>query len=306
MNAALLAAAWISLAPVLIPRQEVAVTAANGRLYLIGGLAGTAVLDSVEEYDPATNQWRLVAPLPRPLHHTAAASIGNSVYVVGGYGTIDFDPVRTAYRYDIPDDRWTRIADLPTARGALAAVAIDGRIYAVGGFPGGHDLTVYTPATNSWRALPDMPTRREHLAAAAARGTLFVAGGRFTGKTNAFECYEPEFDRWTILPPMPTARGGIAAATLNDRIYVFGGEGNPATPTGVFEQTESFDLDTFTWRTEPPMPHPRHGIGAATIGNFIHIPAGSAVEGFGTSAVHDALTEPPPSPPGPKRRSVRH
>ena len=302
MNAALLvAAAWISLAPVLIPRQEVAVTAANGKLYLIGGIAGTEVLAAVEEYDPLTNRWRFVAPLPAPLHHTAAASIGNSIYVVGGYATLAFDPQSVVYRYDIATDQWTRLADLPAPRGALGAVAIDGMIYAVGGVPGGRALTVYDPAINRWRSLPDMPTPREHLGATAARGILFVAGGRLTGNTNAFECYEPEFDRWTILPPMPTARGGIAAAALRDRIYVFGGEGNPFTETGVFEETESFDLNTFTWRKEVPMPHPRHGIGAATIGNFIHVPAGAAVQGFGTSSAHDAITEELPA----KRRAVR-
>lgn len=302
MHAALLAVAWISLAPVLIPRQEVAVTSANGRLYLIGGIAGEEVLDAVEEYDPLTNRWRFVAPLPRPLHHTAAAAIGNSIYVVGGFATLAFDPQSTVYRYDIATDTWTSVAELPSPRGALAAVAINGKLYAVGGVPGGRALTVYDPAADRWRALPDMPTPREHLAAAAARGILFVAGGRFVGNTNAFECYEPDFDRWTTLPPMPTARGGIAADALRDRIYVFGGEGNPATPTGVFEETESFDLITFTWRTDRPMPHPRHGLGAATIGNFIHVPAGAAVQGFGTSAAHDAITEELP----PRRRAVGH
>ena len=101
---------------------------------------------------------------------------------------------------------------------------------------------------------------------------------------------------------MPTARGGIAAATLGDRIFVFGGEGNPATNTGVFSETESFDLVTFTWRSEPPMPHPRHGIGAATIGDFIYIPAGAIAQGFGATDVHDAIAIALP----PKRRAARH
>jgi len=287
----LIAAAWISFAPVLTPRQEVAVAAADGKLYLIGGLAGSDVLSSVEEFDPATNAWRFVAPLPRPLHHTAAAAVGSSIYVVGGFGTIAFDPQPSVYRYDIPLDRWTQVADLPSARGALAAVAIDGLVYAVGGVPGGTDLTVYDPAANAWTVLPPMPTGREHLAAAALHGILFVAGGRIARNRNAFECYEPGPRRWTSLPPLPTARGGIAAAALGERIYVFGGEGNPATETGVFAEVESFDFTTFTWRNEPPMPFPRHGIGAATIGRSIHIPAGALVQGFGTSSVHDALTE---------------
>ena len=302
LSAIVLAAAWVTLAPVITPRQEVAVAAANGKIYLIGGFgAGGVVLSSVEEYDPATNSWRFVAPLPHGVHHTAAAVIGSSVYVVGGYGSIDFDPLSTVYRYDPATDEWTRLADLPKARGALGAVTIDGKIYAVGGLPGGRDLAVYDPATNMWTALPPMPTARDHLAAVAARGILFVAGGRFPFNTNAFECYEPGPQRWTSLPPMPTARAGIAGAFSGDRIYVFGGEGNRASQNGTFDNTESFDLDTLSWRMEVPMPNPRHGIGAAAIGASIYLPAGGPIEGFGTTAVHDAyVTETP------RRRSVRH
>lgn len=48
-------AAWISLAPVLTPRQEVAVAAASGKVYLIGGIASDrSILTSVEEYDRGT------------------------------------------------------------------------------------------------------------------------------------------------------------------------------------------------------------------------------------------------------------
>ncbi|HUP61380.1 MAG TPA: kelch repeat-containing protein [Thermoanaerobaculia bacterium] len=284
--AAVLAAGWLSFAPVLTPRQEVAVAAANGKVYLIGGIGDAGViLDSVEEYDPHAGAWRFVAPLPRPVHHAAAATIGISIYVIGGYETLAFDPVSFVYRFDTQLDQWTEVASLPLPRGALAAVAIGGKIYAAGGVPRGRDLTVYDPNTNAWTTLPSMPTPREHLAAAAANGILFVAGGRFSfGNTNAFECYEPGPQRWTALPPLPTARSGIAAAVLAGRMYVFGGEGNSASLTGIFPQTESFDLATFTWRSEPLMRTPRHGIGAATIGKLIFIPAGATVQGFGRRA----------------------
>ncbi len=304
MNAAIvLAAAWITLAPVLTPRQEVAVATANGKLYLVGGFGdGGSILSSVEEYDPATNTWRFVAPLPQGRHHAGIAVVGSSIYVVGGFSALAFDPQSSVYRYDTLTDQWTEVAALPRPRGALGAVTIDGKIYAVGGLPGGRDLTVYDPAANSWTELPPMPTPRDHLAAVAARGILFVAGGRFTsGNTTAFECYEPGPQRWTSLPPVPSARAGIAGAELNDRIYVFGGEGNPVSFTGTFPNVESFDLVTFTWRGEPSMPTPRHGIGAATIGPVIYIPAGGPIQGLSTTSVHEAFV-----PEVPRRRAVRH
>jgi N-acetylneuraminic acid mutarotase len=283
-------AVWISLAPVLVPRQEVAVAAANGRLYLIGGIAGDqSILSSVEEYDPSTNSWRFVAPMPRPRHHAAAVGIGQFVYVIGGMESLAFDPQATLFRYDTISGEWTELAPLPQARGALAAVVIDGRIYAVGGVPNTRALTVYDPSTNAWTSLAPMPTGREHLAAAAVNGRLYVAGGRLSGNVNAFERYDPASNTWTILDSLPTARSGIAAAAIGPRIYVFGGEGNPHIATGVFEEVESFDTISGTWRRELPMAVPRHGIGAAAIGDRIYIPAGSPFEGLGTTGAHDAV-----------------
>jgi N-acetylneuraminic acid mutarotase len=299
---ALLAGVWINLPLVLQARQEVAVAAADGKIFLIGGLAGTSTLSSVEEFDPATGLWRNVASLPQGLHHAAAATIGRSIYVIGGYRSAAFDATDSVYRYDLDANRWTAVARLPAPRAALAAATIGNLVYAVGGVPGGNALTVYDPATDRWSTLPSMPTRREHLGATAAGGRLYVASGRFTGgNTNAFEVFDPVTNGWAALPPIPTARSGIAVTAVGNRVYVFGGEGNPNTPTGVFSENESFDVVSGTWQREESMPVPRHGIGAATIGNTIYIPAGAEVQGFGTSSVHDAfITE-----PGPRRRAVR-
>ncbi len=298
----LYAGGWVSLAPPIVPRQEIAAVAAVGKIYILGGIdANRQGIASVEEYDPATNAWRTRAPMPRPLHHPAAAAIGGAIYVIGGYDGQTNAPTSAVHRYDIAGNQWTAVASLPSPRAALAAVTIGGKIYAVGGVPGsGRELTVYDPATNAWTARAPMPTPREHLAAATDGAMLYVAGGRFPANTNAFERFDPASGTWTALPPLPTARGGLAAAALHGRIYVFGGEGNRATATGVFAEVESFEVATSTWRREEDMLTPRHGIGAVTLGERIHIPSGSPFEGFGTAGVHDAFVARPS-----RRRAVR-
>ena len=291
MIAAVLLATWVALAPAAVSRQEVAAVVANDKLYVIGGIgAEINSLASVEEYDPATNTWRFVAPLPRPRHHPAAVTLGDAIYVIGGYETLNFDPVRTVYRYHVATNQWSEVAPLPAARGAMAAAVIDGKIYAVGGAPGsGRDLIVYDPAANAWTVLPPMPTGREHLAAVAVDGMLYVAGGRMAGNTGAFERFDPATNTWTVLPSLPTARAGHAAAAVHDRIYVLGGEGNRAALGGTFPQIESFDIASETWRSEPLMAIPRHGIGAALLCTRIHVPAGANIQGFGPTGEHDAL-----------------
>ncbi|RMF85364.1 MAG: hypothetical protein D6736_17420, partial [Nitrospinota bacterium] len=216
------------------------------------------------------------------------------LYVIGGLTGMRFAPVNTVFVYDPRADRWSPKAAMPAARGALAVAVIDGKIYAAGGSPAAReqDFAVYDPERDTWTSLPPMPTPRNHLAAGAMNGKFYAVGGRsggIGGITDALEVYDPATNTWTAKTPMPTARGGIAGAVVKDCLYVFGGEGNPNHPTGVFAQSEVYNPQTDTWQGLPPMPTPRHGIGAAAIADRIYIPGGAEVQGFGVSAVHEAF-----------------
>src|SRR5712691_4987871 len=71
---------WKELAPMPSKRGAAAAAALNGKLYVIGGattMPGSSetnihparrhmVVGSVAEYDPATNAWRALSPLPTP------------------------------------------------------------------------------------------------------------------------------------------------------------------------------------------------------------------------------------------------
>jgi len=148
------------------------------------------------------------------------------------------------------------------------------------------EAAVYDPALNSWSELPPMPTPRNHLAAAVLRGRIYVVGGR-PGNIAVNEAFDPLRNTWTAKAPMPTARSGIAAAAAGNFLFAFGGEGNRTSPAGIFPQNEAYDVDLDVWTMLAPMAQPRHGIGAAVIGNRIFIPGGSPVEGFGTTAQSD-------------------
>ncbi|PGH33226.1 hypothetical protein GX50_03988 [[Emmonsia] crescens] len=64
---------------------------------------------------------------------------------------------------------------------------------------------------------------------------------------------------------MPTARAGLAAAVLGKRIYTFGGEGNEEVESGVFNQTEVFDVERRVWERLEAMAVPRHGSAAESV-----------------------------------------
>ncbi len=294
---------WSARAPLMEPRQEVAVAALEGQIYVIGGFRGDAsIADTVEVYDPNTDAWSSAASLPTGLHHAAAAAVDGKVYVIGGFSDPFFlSPVASVLEYDPVGDSWTPRASMPTARGALAVAVIDGRIYAAGGSPAAResDFAVYDPAANSWTVLTDLPTARNHLAAGAIGGKFYAVGGRsggIGGITAVLEEYDPKSAQWSAATSMPTARGGIGGAVFEDRLYVFGGEGNPDVPSGVFSETESYDPNTHTWEVHTPMATPRHGIGAAALGGLIHVPGGATLEGLGATSAHDVFDPLAPAP----------
>jgi N-acetylneuraminic acid mutarotase len=284
--------AWSTLAPMPTPRQEVAVAALDGRVWVMGGFGpGAAPTATVEVFDPAANAWETRTPLPEPLHHAAAAVVNGRLFVVGGFGggRVQWEAVPSLYEYDPRRNAWTERAPMPTARGGLAVAVAGGRLHALGGTGGrvSNAHEVYDPATNRWRTANAMPTARDHLAAVTFHGRVWAIGGResFWGTQYAnVEVYDPATDSWRTAPPLPVARGGLAAAALADRILVFGGE----APFRIFEATEMYEPAGDRWIAKSPMPTPRHGMGAAVVDGRVIVPGGGRQPGYAAVTTNEA------------------
>jgi N-acetylneuraminic acid mutarotase len=284
---------WTALASLLEPRPEVGTAELQGRIYVAGGYRlDRSSANTVEAYDPATDRWTMAAPLPQGRNHPAAAVAGERLYVLGGDD--GRGSVATNYEYDPRSNSWAIRAPMPSARSAPMAAVIGGRIYVAGGAPdaASRALEAYDPATDRWTALPPMPTGRNHLAGGAIGGRLYAVGGRPPLTLAVLEVFDTATGAWTTRAPMPTGRSGHAAAVVRGCLYVFGGEGNSSTPSGVFPQNEVYDPGTDIWTSLAPMPSPRHGIGAAVVGNRIFVPAGATVQGFGASGTNEVFEAP--------------
>ena len=76
----------------------------------------------VSRYNPTTNTWSNVAPLPVALSQAAPAAANGKIYVAGG--CTGGASVTNALRiYDIATNTWTSGANMPTSPGVEAAAA---------------------------------------------------------------------------------------------------------------------------------------------------------------------------------------
>ena len=264
---------WEGLAPSSFPRQEVSWVRAGDRFYLAGGDRRH------EAYDPRTDTWTDVAPLPERLDHIQGVAVGGRIYYLGGLSAYPEPAVGTVLVYDPERDTFTEGAPMPRPRGAGGVAVHDGRIYYAGGLSEGRAvpwLDVYDPDTDSWSALPDMPRARDHFQAQVVGSRLFAIGGRDSDVDANMadnDAYDISRGRWDAgLAPLPTPRGGYASAVVGGEILVLGGE----APDRVFSEVEAYDPRTDTWRVLEPMSVPRHGIQAIACGGDVFVAAGGA------------------------------
>ena len=276
---------WETRAPMPVYRQELATSALNGKIYVLGGydeLRNSTA--TVEVYDPISDTWAFAHALPYAVNHNAAAVAGGKLYSFGaGAGE--------TFVYNPDSNSWSARASSHYVHTQTAAVGvINDKIYVAGGTgtPSQRELEVYDPVINTWAVKPPMTVPRNHCAGGVINGKFYVVGGRgASNSATALEVYDPSSNTWSPLAPMPTGRSGIAAAVVNNEFWVFGGEDLDG---GLFGNVEIYNPVSNSWRQEPNMPSPRHGIWASVIGNRIYIEGGGYHAGFAATNTNQIFT----------------
>lgn len=220
--------------PALFHHPNVSVV--DDLLYVTGFHLGGGALRTGDDrsfvYDPATDQWSPLAPLPEGTGRGAScvAQWGGKIYVFGGSS----DPsLSHASAYDIASDEWEVLPDLPEPRDHCFGAGIDGKLYIVAGRNGGIDdlepeSWVYDPQTQQYEEIAPIPTPRGGVAGGVVDGQIYVIGGEGNandpmGIFGEVEVYDPPSDAWKSLPDMAAPRHGMAGATIDRKIYLAGG-----------------------------------------------------------------------------------
>ena len=132
--------AWNPIPPTPMPtaRSRMGVTTAkNGNVYVIGGNSPDDVttIDTVEEYNPATNSWSPLKPMNEGPRHVLGAVTGSDkkIYAIGGVAGSNQSALGTVEAYDFETKNWTTRKSMNIARWGMSVVATDdGKIYAIG------------------------------------------------------------------------------------------------------------------------------------------------------------------------------
>jgi len=208
-----------------------AATGTNGRVYVFGGYNG-AYLNSLEEYDPATNVWTNRATMPNGPWAVASASLADGrVLSISGYVSGSYTTAVNAY--NPATNTWAAVAPVLSARYyAAAARGADGRVYLFGGRNSVGMATTaeaYNPATNTWTSVRAPTTARMGaVAVTAPNGRIYLFGGSTstssTTATSTVEIYDPVANTWSAGPVMSPSRAYAGGALGTDgRIYLAGG-----------------------------------------------------------------------------------
>src|SRR6266568_2099982 len=204
---------WTKKKPMALPSHHVAFTEYRGKIYAFGGFvlpqsgpAAWVPINNAWEYDPATDNWKALAPMPTPRNHATAGAVNGKAYVIGG----------------------------------RVGAAFSGGSSNIGA------TEAYDPATDSWsQGLARMPTARSAGAAGVYGGRVYVTGGeyqdyRMMATLRSFEAYDPATNTWQTLPSLPVSRHGLAGAVVGNRLHMVSGDVQSAG-TGVHVHTESHD-----------------------------------------------------------------
>jgi N-acetylneuraminic acid mutarotase len=244
---------WATAAPMPTARGYAGTVTLNGFIYAIGGADPyPTTIGANERYDPATNTWTSLAPMPTPRAGTAVvAGADGKIYVIGGW-TTGSDSLSTVEVYDLATNSWSSRPNAPVpANGMATATAANGDIYLFGGYPGCcfnylANVYRYDPVNGTYTPRASMPIGRQGARAVPAdNGKIYLFGGNGSPAVNGKEvtAYDPATNSWQAKSPMPlgvTYAAGFRAT--NGRIYILGARDG----TGA-RVTMEYDVANDSW-----------------------------------------------------------
>ena len=228
---------WVKLANIPKPTMNLALAAVNGKIYAIGG---DTFKDTNREYNPLTNTWKIVEPMPTARQHIDCGVLGNDIFIMGGL-TSWKDITKKNEAYNVLSNTWSEKAAIPSLRNNAAVVALDSLIYVIGGAGTKENIwgdvwtvETYNMISDKWVQKNNLPLLLFKPGAVVVNNEIYILGGqtRINGKDDCSDkvfIYKPKSDKWVEITQLPKKNVFFGCVTIENKIYVIGGTigGNP-------------------------------------------------------------------------------
>jgi len=252
------------------------------------------IYNQFARFDPTTNAWSTLAPLPIAVGQATTGAWNGKVYVAGGF--LGGSDVTNALQiYDIATNTWSSGPNLPTTPGveAAAGAVVNGKFYVMGGddFNNGLNTTfIYDTATNTWSTGATLPDSRTNLYGTTSNGLIYVFGGvilpAFT-TTDTLLRYDPVANSWTNLGSAGTGGhgnyGGISPLGSGQLLIADGANSMGISGTS----THIFTISGGTFSAGPAMLNARAGHAQGTLSDGRVL----VVDGFDTATTVTSAVE---------------
>lgn len=262
------------------------------RIYIFGGNAQGAILDTIYEYDPGTGQvmdtgWRL--PSPRMI--TSAVWTGEEAYIVGGVG-YDAEPFPDVVRFVPGEGVETFAGALPYGTVGVGSVWDGEHVYVLGNSlsasQGHGDVLRYDPVANETTVLEDqLPIPGAGTSVVWTGEEAYIFGGKvnMTTLSDRIVRFVPGSGGSFVEARLPSPRFHVTAAWDGHVAYVLGGsESTPGPGGGLLTQNTDqvlvFDPASGSVEVlDARLPRPKDARPAVWAEGAVHQFGGSTKEG---------------------------
>ncbi|KAL0401138.1 UNVERIFIED_CONTAM: B2 protein [Sesamum latifolium] len=241
-----------SLCPMTFSRAHASVAKLNGELYIFGGVHDGLWSDTVESYNPMSNQWVKQPSLNQKKGSLAGVSIYNKFLQLVGEMELNVSPTWNYLIYTLEDGSPVNLClkrNEPEAvyvlfslqRFGPAAADMNGAIYVAGGYDGKDYLRSverFDVREHAWTRIGSMNTKRGCHSLVAFQEKMYALGGYDGDKmVSSVEVFEPRVGSWMMEEPMQVAKGYFGSFVLGEKIYAIGG---CLQEMGVLDVIESY------------------------------------------------------------------
>jgi hypothetical protein len=319
---ALVENSWNTKMPIPQARANLGVVAVEGKIYAIGGYTATnqewwgpyqtGFVGTNEMYDPATDTWVTLEPMPTPRANFAIVAYQGKIYCIGGEA-LDKPGKYSIYRvtevYDPVTNSWSTKKDSPFEGLGFQVYVVNGKLFAIAGC----DLFLYDPVTDEWTKKTSIP-RPDDVSADSGVGCDFavvldnkimvycIYSYDVLMAKGKVMIYDTKADVWSegkthtdgiygesTQSPYGTSVSvtGVCMTTgvyAPKKVYIFGlisGPGQPISANWVY------DPEKDTWSTVNNMPTYREQFGVAVVDDVLYVIGGKDAFGYDIFSVNE-------------------